>query len=576
MNINMDVVLHSNPVKNLLIAFDNLKNDYSEENAKKYMELYENQPLRFIMDNSRYIFSETMYGLDFYKNIIESPYAFLFTDYEYQRDKLVDWFDEFSDKMDIIQKNMYEDLINLLSSKFIETNNTSTILNHAFSDESIKETYDKLVELVYMYGRRDIDNSNEERLKNEIIELMNNVNNSDLFYALSPYLSKIGLFETTSMSFIYDNIDKYYSDCHIENERIDEQEWKKFIESVIIVSKLYHDDMYIEAVNSMRRQDKIIFSALATESVKEQIDDLSIRYVNESYNIHYSTPSGAVNRIFEDHHYYSIFKEDNNAIKTEREKLKDLALNIIKEYVDIEYYNCTDAMAEIQGYNFFEEGTTIENAFMIINEGMNPTGEPSKTVSGRSTSLREDSRAADISKKVSAPKANSLASSIQHKAMDTEAKQFKSMAKNQQKGQEIKNAVKAITNIPKNVIDSIKKTSEEWENSDDERRRQYMVQPGYRKRVYKNLKLAILYGSAAQISWALIPITALAHFVSKKKNIRIRRELVKELETEIKVCEEKINDASANGDQKEKYKLMRIKSSLEQDLLRVKTNSKYV
>ena len=43
--------------------------------------------------------------------------------------------------------------------------------------------------------------------------------------------------------------------------------------------------------------------------------------------------------------------------------------------------------------------------------------------------------------------------------------------------------------------------------------------------------------------------------------------------TEIKVCEEKIADAAANGDSKAKYRLMRIKSQLEKEAARVKSNS---
>ena len=56
----------------------------------------------------------------------------------------------------------------------------------------------------------------------------------------------------------------------------------------------------------------------------------------------------------------------------------------------------------------------------------------------------------------------------------------------------------------------------------------------------------------------------------------MKNELVREIGTEIKICEEKINDANANGDTKEKYRLMRIKDQLDAELVRVKVNSKYV
>jgi F0F1-type ATP synthase assembly protein I len=65
-------------------------------------------------------------------------------------------------------------------------------------------------------------------------------------------------------------------------------------------------------------------------------------------------------------------------------------------------------------------------------------------------------------------------------------------------------------------------------------------------------------------------------FDDKKKTLRIRNELAAELDTEIKVCEEKINDANADQNQKEKYKLMRLRDKLVAERTRVRTNSKYI
>jgi len=84
------------------------------------------------------------------------------------------------------------------------------------------------------------------------------------------------------------------------------------------------------------------------------------------------------------------------------------------------------------------------------------------------------------------------------------------------------------------------------------------------------------YGTAANIKLALIPTVAICRHWSKKKNLRIRNELVRELQTEIKICEEKINDANMREDKDEKYRLMRIRDRLDAEMIRVKTNSKYV
>ena len=85
--IDKDVILNSNPTKRLRIAFENMKSDYTDSSAKAYMETYKDQPLAFIIENSRYIFSEPMYGFNFYKeSVISNDHAFLFTEYENEKE----------------------------------------------------------------------------------------------------------------------------------------------------------------------------------------------------------------------------------------------------------------------------------------------------------------------------------------------------------------------------------------------------------------------------------------------------------------------------------------------------------
>ena len=103
-----------------------------------------------------------------------------------------------------------------------------------------------------------------------------------------------------------------------------------------------------------------------------------------------------------------------------------------------------------------------------------------------------------------------------------------------------------------------------------------MTEPGFRKKAFRNLKLAIMYGGAAHVKLSLVPVLAMCRYFSKQKDVRIRNELVRELETELSVCEEKINDANAKGDEREKYRLMRIRDRLKTEITRVKLNSRYV
>ena len=130
--------------------------------------------------------------------------------------------------------------------------------------------------------------------------------------------------------------------------------------------------------------------------------------------------------------------------------------------------------------------------------------------------------------------------------------------------------------IPSNILDNIKGVRDSFDKADDNRKKEYMMKPGFRKKWFRTLRTAATYGLAAQVSAMLIPITWLCGRISKEKNKRIRIELSSELETEIKVCEEKINDANAAGDQKQKYELMRLRDKLELERNRVLSNSKYI
>ena len=150
------------------------------------------------------------------------------------------------------------------------------------------------------------------------------------------------------------------------------------------------------------------------------------------------------------------------------------------------------------------------------------------------------------------------------------------MGEKEQKGQERANAIKAVSQLPKNIIDNIKKQIKKIDEKDDKRRKKYMTEPGFRKKAFRNLKLSLLYGSVAQMKLALLPVTAVFRHLSKEKDRRIRNELLSQLDTEIKICEEKINDANSEGSKKQKYQLMRIKAKLERERLRVKTNSRYI
>ena len=580
--IDKEFILNSNPTKKLRMAFENLKSNYNDSSAKAYMESYKDQPLAFIIENSRYIFSEPMYGLKFYsESVISNEYALLFTEYENEKEKIETYLEENGNNMSEAQRKMYEDLLSLVTEKYNDTINTSTIISHACTNQENDTEYKNLTESVYSLRN---DSAKIEELKTFI----ESTKSADLFYALSPYLVKLTNgevnYETTA------NMNRFFKECAVVNHTIDKEEWKHYIESMVIVSKLYGDKIYAEAVSEMRRQNSMIFEGLALESVKSQMDELFVEHITENagankfnantFDCFYSTPYNAVNRIFEDNDMYSIMKEDNEKFKMERTKLYEIAVNVLFEYVTHEYHVANDVNSSISGYNYFTEGTSIEKAFSELAENSFIAKEAQTDDEDVSdddiTNIDKEITGGNSPKKAVAPKAKNLATKIQNKAMDAEADYIQRRAEAQQKGHEAKNAIRAVTAIPRNIADSIKNTFSEFDKMDDDRRKKYMLEPGYRKKIFRNLKVAITYGAAASMRLSLIPVVYVARRLSKQKNMRIRNELARELDTNIKLCDVKIEDAAQNNDNQEKYRLIRIKAKLEQEALRVKANSKYI
>lgn len=576
--VDVNTILNSNPTKKLRIAFDNLKQNYTIENAEAYKKMYENAPLSFIIENSRYIFSEPMLGYSFYKKqVVENPYALLFENYEDEILKISAYITECGDRIPSKQKDMYNLLCSEMEEKCSDTYSTRMILRHANVDEYVKESYDILTDLVY-----GLSKEYNEAVVNNISTIIETTKSPDLFFAVTPYIVTLENMGNCDY-LIMNNVSKFITECKVTNKCIDVDDWGHFIESVVIVSKLYQDKTYTEAASKMHKTTRIALEAISMESISDQLNELFIEHVtdtpkedsfNESaFNTYYSSPSRAVMQIFDDDNYYSIMSEENSMIKENRNLLYETAISILDRYVAFEYAFSDKHEDEIGGYNFFEEGTTLETAFNIFTEAKdekisNGYGVPSDAVA-ITAGLKQD-------KAVHHPNASSLTTKLQNKAMDFDVRHNQVLSKVRKGYENVKGATKAVLNAPKDLVNELKHGVDEWDKWDDDRRREYIKKPGYRKKLFKRLRLALLYGVAGMTNLALIPVVFTVRHYSKIKDMRIRNDLARELDTEIKVCEEKIADAAANGDSKAKYKLMRIKSQLEKEAARVKSNSKLI
>ena len=220
------------------------------------------------------------------------------------------------------------------------------------------------------------------------------------------------------------------------------------------------------------------------------------------------------------------------------------------------------------------------------------TSQKKKSVNNKKVETQDYSDEADdntdsepqVSNKKPVKQKQSMTRRIQNKAIDMDVKMQKSASNAKQGATDLKNAAKAVLRLPANIVNSLKTGIEEWVTMSEEKKKEKILQPGYRTKIFKMLRTAITYGAIWQWKKYMVIVTFICkhtllhpfYKLNKDRNTRLRNELTAELETEIAVTEEKINDANSNGDQKQKYELIRIKKKLEAEKVRVATNSKYI
>ena len=586
--LDVEKIINGTPGKRIRNGYNKMKENYTAESAQEYYNIYSKEPLSFLLENSRIIFSEPYNGAAFYESVMKSDFC-CFNALESEVEKVNTFLEENGSNMSTTQKEICDNLKTVIESLSDSTKNTQ--IYASYIKEHIDDSFEEeLSDLLFAYEAAE-----DSATLLEIGTMFESIENPIVFFTYGPYVA-----EKVDTRFFNELAKKFCEKASIPSE-YNEEQWKSFVETVICCNKLKLDDAYMEKVHDISNGvTKAIFNYFMNTSITEKLDEL----VEEKSNadIHYSSRVSSINNIFMDMYEAAIDEDENNEFKEQLEIYKGIAYESTLDIIVTEYQKCNDTSDIASGYSLLTSEMTLDEAFESVNslyssspiyalesdnedevsdddvENMNKEVNNSGTESNKATSEVKDREiGGNVSgKKPQAPEPKNLANRIQFKAMDKEAKQQRKRAIKAQKGQERKNAFKAVMQLPKNVINSIKGQVKQADEADDERRKQYMIQPGFRKKAFRNLKVAILYGSAAQAKLSFVPIVAICRHFSKNKDRRIRNELVRELNTQIKVCEEKIADASAEGDKKEKYRLIRIKDQLDAELVRVKTNSKYV
>lgn len=599
--VDSERILYSNPDKAIPIRFESLKENFSEDTAKVYSESYSNESLSTILDNSRYIFAEPHYGFGFYKNIIESALV-PFYRYESELEKVDAFIEENGKSMSEKQVYMFDELKGALTEKVAKNKNLNKLM-HLALERDASDYIDTIFDMYYEYER---SNSDEEY--NMITESLND----DISDSYTFFSTGLPIYERSNDSYnLMKNMRKYYKKFSLKMNPVD---FKTLTESVI-AADIIKDERYLSESTFNNFNLRCKLSELFSESLS------NFDNIIESVVLDY-TPSGlidssdAVSELFEESRNITYYEDKLLCDKYDKLILKKIMCeSMIEEEVNDLYYesDISDSIIlerhmnllsninnEIATLEYSEDGTPNkiiashtqlskskhqleeerqrkEKEEDSDDESDDETKKAKPSDESESDEVKSDGveNDDDIPRTDKKPKED-LASKIQNKALDFSAKHSEKKAENKEKRKKLKNAANAVSKEPKGLLDSVKNTVKKLDEMDDNRRKEFLLQPGFRKEIFHKLKMCLLYGGAAYASIAYVPIAMVARHYSKLKSVRMRNELARELETEINVCNEKISDANASGDQKEKYRLMRIKDKLESDKLRVKVNSKYI
>ena len=495
-----------------------------------------------------------------------------FTSLESEMYKIEKFVEENKDKMNPKQKNIYESFLERMNEFMTDTKNTRLMAKY-IKENIDSEFEDTLSEFLYKYYESEECDSN-------ISSIFESIDNPVIFFTYVPYV-----YEKTNLSSIVKLSETFCESASLQMY-ITTDSWKAYVDTTICCNKLCNDKAYTEAVGNIQNKDhKIIFEYFMNSSIGDALNELT--KVTISNEVFTESSVEAVNNIFLDMYEASIETDEDLSNKYIKDAYRAIAYESTLDILYTEFTSVDDTDYNVTGYSLLNSDMSLSSAFEHVSTLYNDlsslyeeaseeddieydNAEDDQTDDGNSDSDGEES------KKSNAPKPKSLAVKIQNKGMDKEAKYFDKRAKREAKGQEIKGAIKAVTAIPRNVFDKLKSEVHRFDQMDEERRKNFMRKPGFRKSAFKKLKLAIMYGTAAQCKLALIIPLAICRHFSKVKDRRIRNDLIMEIDTQIKVTDAKMSDAEAKGDRNELYHLIRIKDQLTKERSRVLTNSKYI
>ena len=313
--INREKILNESPTKRLIIGFNNLKQNFTKEAALEYSNLYKDQSLSFIIENSRMIFSEPYYGLEFYKEAVAGKNDnAVFHKYKGEIDKLNEFISDNQNKMPVDQLQMYMDLRDTITGKLSNHKNSEVVVGHAIAkDEQAAKIADEISDKIYDYKKAEIENNinGMTDVKNKIRDTMTNIEDPSMFFTLAPYVTQA----TSDNSILNENLKRFASEPVEDWTKLEAME--SAFDNVVILSKLMKDSAYCEAVNTIPYITRVALMKYASESVRDNLNELITERVS-SDEAYYSSPMMAVLNLFNSDTDSIVYKEEYDEFRNSR------------------------------------------------------------------------------------------------------------------------------------------------------------------------------------------------------------------------------------------------------------------
>lgn len=353
--VDFDRILNENPQKKLNIMYDNLRKNYNTEDAKAYYEFYKEQPLSFIIENSRSIFGEIQFGLPFYESIISNPNLCLFHVLESEKEKVIEFVEKAHENDRILDEHM-QMIDHLFETVTTACENMEAIAVVAGYTESLnpEDEYGKEIsDALYEYTLHE-DNLDE------IQALMEEVKD-ETFLTYSPFVEAV----TSDASIIHKRFDIILKESANTPDTCNQ-----YALCIATLSVLNESPSYKLAVTNLHDYNiKIAFETMSDSDLREFEESLAVRKI-DGLDSEYVSPVSAVNDLFFDIAENATPDEDDLYIRKNLYLREQATLEPLLNMLLYENSISKDPSTEkVRSHNFFKNPeTTLEQALQEVSE----------------------------------------------------------------------------------------------------------------------------------------------------------------------------------------------------------------